>query len=268
MLDFNYEDKFRSDSGYRIICGVDEAGRGPLAGPVVAAVCILEPGTASAIEGLNDSKVISPKKRERIYNIITSSSISWCSAQAVVDEIDSINILNATMLAMNRAIFGLALTNETFEHFIMRDRMIEDYMTFKSSSHTEILNQSYVRSGLLARGGSSISFGDGVPVMPELALIDGNTKKNITIDAIPVIKGDTLVPSIAAASIIAKVTRDRMCIDMHNKFPEYGFDRHKGYPTREHMMKIINYGPSPYHRKSFLSFLDNLDKYQHYLGID
>lgn len=266
MLDYTYEDKFRSEEGYQVICGVDEAGRGPLAGPVVAAVCVLEPGSAQKFDGLNDSKTLSPHQRERLYEAITASAVAWCAAQAVVDEIDSMNILMATILAMNRAIYGLALSDAEFVRVTERDQRMEYCHTYRSSAHAEMINESHVRSGLLARGGSEVRA--GVHAVPELALIDGNTVRNIGVDALPVVKGDALVPSIAAASIIAKVTRDRMCMEMHNQYPEYGFDRHKGYPTREHMRKLIALGPTPLHRKTFLGFLHHLDNYVHYLGAE
>ena len=228
MLDFTYEDKFRADSPLRIICGVDEAGRGPLAGPVVAAACILDSRTAVEIDGLNDSKMISEKKREKVYEAVTRSAISWCAAQSTVEEIDSINILNATLLAMNRAIEGLSLSDDEFA-------------------------QLPETAGIIARGGTALALGE--IVAPDLALIDGNTKKSIKIDAVTVVKGDKIVPSIAAASVIAKVTRDRMCAQMHALYPEYGFDRHKGYSTKEHMQKVIELGATPIHRKSFLGFV-------------
>lgn len=227
MLDYNYEDKILAGTGCRIICGVDEAGRGPLAGDVVAAACILSIGTALKIDGLNDSKALSPSKRDRLYDIITSSSVSWCTASASVEEIDRINILHAAMLAMNRAISGLTMTEETFN--------------FQKSG-----------SGMIGRGGE--------PIMPEIALIDGNFKKGIDYNAVTVVSGDAIVPSIAAASILAKVTRDRICAYMHEQYPEYGFDRHKGYSTREHMKNIVKYGITPYHRKTFLKFLENEER--------
>jgi len=230
MLEFDYEDKFRSGSQYRIICGVDEAGRGPLAGPVVAAACVLNAKTATEIDGLNDSKLISEKKREYVYEAVTKAATSWCAAMASVEEIDNINILNATLLAMNRAIAGLSVSDE---EFCERDIAI---------------------SGIIARGGTSTAFGN--IIVPDLALIDGNSKKSIFIDAVTIVKGDKIVPSIAAASIIAKVTRDRMCMEMHERYPEYGFDRHKGYSTKEHMQKVIELGATPIHRKSFLGFVD------------
>ncbi len=203
MLDYNFNSKF-NDNGYSIICGVDEAGRGPLAGPVIAAAVILPEGCI--IEGLDDSKKISPKKREKLYDDIISKAVSWSAAQASVEEIEEINILNAAMLAMKRAV-------------------------------------------------------DSLSVKPDLALIDGNISRGMPIDSVTVVKGDSIVPCIAAASIIAKVTRDRLCLELDAQYPEYNFKKHKGYPTKEHRELLIKYGASPVHRKSFLKFMykDNKD---------
>lgn len=194
MLDANF------DRGFGVIvCGCDEAGRGPLAGPVVAAACILPEGYIP--EGLDDSKKLSEKKRERLYEEITSSGALWCAAEASPEEIDRINILEASLLAMRRAIAGL-------------------------------------------------------PVTPDFLLIDGNIFRGFDIPGKAIVGGDGKSPSVAAASIIAKVTRDRTCAAMHEAYPMYGFDRHKGYPTREHKLAVFEYGPSPIHRRSFLSFLE------------
>lgn len=181
--------------GYSVVAGIDEAGRGPLAGPVVAAAVILPEGFI--IDGLNDSKKLSEKKREALFDIIIEKAVSYSVALATHEEIDEYNILGATMLAMKRA-------------------------------------------------------SDGLSVKPELLLIDGNRAKGFDIPVKTVIKGDALVPSIAAASVLAKVTRDRICLEMDERYPEYGFKVHKGYPTEFHRKKVIELGPCPEHRRSFL----------------
>jgi ribonuclease HII len=183
-----------------IICGVDEVGRGPLCGDVYAAACILPRGLV--IEGLNDSKKLSEKRREAIYEEIKANAIAYAVATASPEEIDEINILNAAMLAMRRAI--------------------------------EALN-----------------------VKPTLALIDGNTLRDFGVPAIAVIGGDAKSSSIAAASILAKVERDRYCLELEKQYPGYGIAKHKGYPTKAHMDAVRELGPSPCHRKSFLKFLKN-----------
>ena len=182
-------------AGAKIVCGCDEAGRGPLAGPVFAAAVILPDGVE--IEGLNDSKKISEKRREELYGEIREKCVDCAVAHAEVYEIEAINILNASMLAMRRAI------------------------------------------GLLR-------------VKPEMALIDGNVARDFPIPATPVIKGDGKCPSIAAASILAKVERDRFCAELDGFYPEYGFAAHKGYATKAHIAAIRRYGPCPAHRESFL----------------
>ena len=183
------------DSGLSPLCGVDEAGRGPLAGPVCAAAVILPRGTV--IEGLNDSKKLSEKRREALYDEIVGKAIAFGVAFASVEEIEEKNILEATLLAMNRAIEKLS-------------------------------------------------------VVPALALIDGNRNKGIALPSRCVIGGDGKCADIAAASILAKVTRDRYMLEMAEKYPQYGFDRHKGYGTAAHYAAIREYGPSPIHRMSFL----------------
>lgn len=183
------------DSGVKILCGVDEAGRGPLAGPVCAAACILPRGLE--IPGLNDSKKLTEKKREELFNIIKKEAVSCGIAFAAVEEIEEYNILAATFIAMNRAIAQLA------------------------------------------------------PI-PELALIDGNRTKGIEIPARCIVKGDARCADIAAASILAKVTRDRYMLEMAEKYPEYHFEQHKGYGTKLHYEALREYGPSPIHRLSFL----------------
>ena len=184
-----------TENGSLTVAGVDEAGRGPLAGPVFAAAVILPFGTE--IDGLNDSKKLSEAKREKLFDIITDKAVAYGIASASEKEIDGINILEATFLAMNRAL-----------------KQIEG------------------------------SF--------DLALIDGNRNKGIEYPSVTVIKGDALCADIAAASILAKVSRDRFMYTMAEKYPQYGFDRHKGYGTAAHYAAIREYGPSPIHRMSFL----------------
>ena len=188
-----YDEAVRESSG--TFCGVDEAGRGPLAGDVYAAAVILDP--SNPIEGLNDSKKLSEKKRELLYDEIIEKAEDYCIATATIAEIEEINILNAAMLAMKRAISGLE---------------------------------------------SSFN----------LVLIDGNKIPDIPCEARAVVKGDGLSASIAAASILAKVTRDRYMKEMSEKYPEYGFEKHKGYGTKLHREKILEFGPCPLHRMSFL----------------
>lgn len=197
MPDFSYENECK-EKGFLSVCGVDEAGRGPLAGNVVAAAVIMPEGLI--IEGLDDSKKLTEKKREKLYDIILEKAI--CSiAWATPAEIDEYNILNATMLAMRRAV-------------------------------------------------------EGLPVKADFALIDGNCSRGFEIPTQTVVKGDAKSYSIAAASVLAKVTRDRQCLEMDKDYPEYGFAGHKGYPTKVHMAKVIELGPCPEHRRSFLSFMN------------
>lgn len=181
--------------GFELICGVDEAGRGPLAGPVCAAAVILPRGIE--IAGLDDSKKLTDKKREALYDVICENAFTYGIAFASVEEIESINILNAAMLAMNRAIEKLA-------------------------------------------------------PQPQLALIDGNRNSAINIPSRCVIKGDAKCADIAAASILAKVTRDRYMLEMAEKYPEYHFEKHKGYGTKLHYEALREHGPSEIHRPSFL----------------
>lgn len=183
------------DSGVELICGVDEAGRGPLAGPVCAAAVILPRGLE--IEGLNDSKKLSEKKRDKLFDAICAEAVSYGIAFASVEEIEEINILNAAMLAMNRAIERLS-------------------------------------------------------VKPTLALIDGNRDSAINMPSRCVVKGDAKCADIAAASILAKVTRDRYMLEMAEKYPEYHFEKHKGYGTKLHYEALHEYGPCEIHRPSFL----------------
>lgn len=189
------KDKTFYSDGIVDVCGVDEAGRGPLAGPVCAAACILPVGLE--IPGLDDSKKLSPQKREELYDIIIDSAVTYGIAFASVEEIESLNILNATFLAMNRAI------------------------------------------------------GQLFP-QPALALIDGNRNSGIRIPSRCVVKGDSLCADIAAASVLAKVTRDRYMLSMAEKYPQYGFEKHKGYGTALHYSALRSYGPCPIHRPSFL----------------
>jgi ribonuclease HII len=198
MLEYTLESKL-SEEGYCAVCGVDEAGRGPLCGPVVAAACILPIGLY--IEGLNDSKKLTPKKRKIVFEQIKEHAIAYCIAQASVEEIDELNILEADMLAMRRAV-------------------------------------------------------EGLKIKADFALIDGNIARGFSIPTMTVIKGDATSPSIAAASILAKVTRDEMCKQMDKDYPQYGIGKHKGYGTKQHMDALRQYGPSPIHRKKFIRFLD------------
>ena len=191
--------------GYTAVCGIDEAGRGPLCGSVVAAACILPDGLE--IPELNDSKKLTPKKRDKLFDLILQNAIAYGIAEATVEEIDALNILEADLLAMRRAIDNL---------------------------HTP----------------------DGQPYRADYALIDGNISRDFQIPARAVIKGDSLSMSIAAASILAKVTRDRMCEDMDKAYPMYGIAKHKGYGTKAHLDALRAYGPSPIHRKKFVRFLD------------
>jgi ribonuclease HII len=196
MVDFQIENEYKTQ-GFKAICGVDEAGRGPLAGPVYAAAVILPEGCK--IEGLNDSKKLTEKKREQLFDVIKEKALAYGIGTANEKEIDEINILNATFLAMKRAV-------ETLE--------------FK----------------------------------PDLALIDGNQYPHISeeIKEVTVIKGDAKSMSIAAASVLAKVSRDRYMLEMAEKYPQYEFEKHKGYGTKLHYEKIAQYGISEIHRRSFL----------------
>lgn len=177
-----------------LVCGIDEAGRGPLAGPVVAAAVILDP--ARPIAGLNDSKKLSEKKREALAVEIREKAIAWAVAEASVEEIDRVNILHATFLAMQRAVAALS-------------------------------------------------------VRPVSALVDGNRCPKLEIPVEAVVKGDGKIASIAAASILAKTVRDAGMLELHAQFPQYGFDRHMGYPTPAHFAALAAHGASPVHRRSF-----------------
>ena len=181
--------------GYSMVCGVDEAGRGPLAGPVCAAAVILPPNLE--IPGLNDSKKLSDKKRRELYPVIQEKALAYGIAFADQSEIDSINILQATYLAMERAMAQL-------------------------------------------------------PVKPDIALIDGNRAKDFGLPVQTVVHGDSLSASIAAASVLAKVTRDDLMLEMAQKYPGYGFEIHKGYGTKAHYAALEELGPCPIHRMTFL----------------
>ena len=195
MLTYDYEQK-ALQNGYCSVCGVDEAGRGPLAGPVCAAAVILPADLV--IEGLNDSKKLTEKKRERLFDVIKEQAIAYSIAFASVEEIETYNILQATFLSMTRAVQGLTPA-------------------------------------------------------ADFALIDGNKiPPQLGVPAEYVIGGDGLSPSVAAASVLAKVTRDRYMLDMEQQYPGYGFAKHKGYGTKDHREAIVRLGPSPIHRLSFL----------------
>lgn len=197
-MDVNFDKSYRTDN-VRIICGLDEAGRGPLAGPVVAGACVLPDDVE--IEFLNDSKKLSEKKRDALYDIIIEKALYWGVGIASAEEIDEINILEASLLAMRRAV-------------------------------------------------------ENAGISPDLLLVDGNIDRGFKEPAIAVVGGDAKSPSIAAASIIAKVTRDRMMADIDREFPGYGIAGHKGYPTKAHKLAVYRLGPAPCHRRSFLSFLE------------
>lgn len=184
-----------------MICGVDEAGRGPLAGPVVAAAVILDP--ARPIAGLADSKKLSAARREKLVVEIRANALAWCVAEASVEEIDSINILQATLLAMRRAVAGLS-------------------------------------------------------VRPAEVLIDGNRCPVLDVPARAIIGGDATVAEISAASILAKTSRDAGLVELHARYPQYGFDRHKGYGTAEHLAALRAHGPTPAHRRSFAPVREQL----------
>ena len=177
-----------------LLAGVDEAGRGPLAGPVVAAAVILD--DRAPIRGLADSKALSPARRERLYDEVCAKALCLCIAQASVEEIDRLNILQATLLAMQRAVTGLRL-------------------------------------------------------LPRHVLVDGNRLPLLPMPATAIVKGDATVTAISAASILAKVHRDRLCAELHAQWPHYGFALHKGYPTAAHLRALREHGACPAHRRSF-----------------
>jgi ribonuclease HII len=186
-----------------LVAGVDEAGRGPLAGPVVAAAVILD--DLHPIRGLADSKVLSPRRREKLFDEIRAKALCCSIAEASVEEIDRLNILQATLLAMRRAVEGLRL-------------------------------------------------------LPKHVLVDGNQLPVLRMPAEAIVKGDAKVPAISAASILAKVQRDRLCVDLHHHWPDYGFDGHKGYPTPEHLEALRRHGACPAHRRSFAPVREALER--------
>lgn len=204
MPDYSIEQELKS-LGYTAVCGVDEAGRGPLCGSVVAAACILPDGLY--IEGLNDSKKLTAKKREALFDVICENAIAFGVGEGTVEEINSLNILEADLLAMRRAIDNL--------HTMAGERVKADF-----------------------------------------AIIDGNIARDFQIPAKAVIKGDATSMSIAAASVLAKVTRDRLCEEYDREYPQYQIAKHKGYGTKLHMDLLRQYGPSPIHRTKFIRFLN------------
>lgn len=194
-MDWLEYEKEALSQGFTLICGIDEAGRGPLAGPVYAAAVILPNGYT--VDGVNDSKKLTEKKREELFDVITREAVSWSVGIADEKEIDEINILQATFLAMRRAV-------------------------------------------------------DGLSVKPDIALIDGNKAPGLDIAERTIVKGDSKSANIAAASIIAKVSRDRYMLELAEKYPQYQFEKHKGYGTKLHYEMLDRYGISDVHRKSFL----------------
>lgn len=198
IMSWDEEEKYFSQ-GYSLIAGTDEAGRGPLAGPVYAAAVILP--AHFTIPGLNDSKKISEKKREELFDIIKENALAYAIASCDAREIDALNILEASQTAMRRAVSALS-------------------------------------------------------VRPELLLVDGNIARGFDLPTVTLVGGDAKSPNIAAASVLAKVSRDRVMIELDREYPQYGFARHKGYPTADHMEAVRKNGPCPYHRMSFLKFLN------------
>jgi len=194
-IDMLYYEGRAQQMGYHAVCGIDEAGRGPLAGPVCAAAVILPEGLL--LEGVNDSKKLTEKKREKLFDVICREAVSYCIAYATVEEIAEYNILEATMLAMRRAV-------------------------------------------------------EGLQVSPDYALVDGNRMPSLPCAGETIVGGDARSLSVAAASILAKVSRDREMMRLHELYPQYGFDRHKGYGTKVHTEALRQYGPAPCHRELFL----------------
>ena len=201
MLDYSFEQEAH-EAGYKIVCGVDEAGRGPLAGPVYAAAVILPENYSHPV--LNDSKKLTEKKRDEVFDDIIRDAVAYSVGFATEKEIDEINILNATFLAMKRAV-------------------------------------------------------DGLKIKPDLAYIDGNQYPKTGVKEVTIVKGDAKCMSVAAASVLAKVSRDRFMLEMAEKYPEYQFPKHKGYGTKLHYEMIEKYGVSEIHRKSFLKKILNKD---------
>jgi ribonuclease HII len=198
MLTYELENALMQD-GYKLVCGVDEAGRGPLCGPVVAAACILPSGLV--LDGLNDSKKLTEKKREVLYDLICENAIAYAVALGSVEEINETDILSTTLHTMRCAI-------------------------------------------------------DMLDPKPDFALIDGNITRDFTLPVRAVVHGDAISPSIAAASILAKVTRDRLCLELDAQYPQYGIAKHKGYGTKAHMDALREHGPAPIYRTKFIRFLD------------
>ena len=198
MLTYELEAALENE-GYTAVCGVDEAGRGPLCGPVAAAACILPTGLV--IEGRDDSKKLTEKKREKLYDEIIEKAVAYCVVLGSVEEINETDILATTLHAMRRTI-------------------------------------------------------DGLSVKADFALIDGNQTRGFTLPCRAVVHGDAVSPSIAAASILAKVTRDRLCVELDAAHPEYGIAKHKGYGTKAHMDALRKYGPCEIYRTKFIRFLD------------
>ena len=199
MLEYSIEADVIS-KGYLNVCGVDEAGRGPLCGPVVAAAVILPLGLN--IDGLNDSKKLSEAKREKLYDVIIKEALAYAICEATVEEINETDILSASLLAMRRAI-------------------------------------------------------DALQIKADYALIDGNVTRDFALPCEAVVHGDAVSPSIAAASILAKVTRDRQCIELDRQYPMYGIAKHKGYGTKAHMDALRQYGAAPIYRTKFIRFLND-----------
>ena len=195
MTDWYHYENAARQKGFQAVCGIDAAGRGPLAGPVFAAAVILPENCT--IEGINDSKKLTPKKRELLFGEIKAGAVAFGIGFATEDEIDSINILQATFLAMKRAC-------------------------------------------------------DALKIRPGIALVDGNRMPSLGVETRTIVKGDTLSASIAAASILAKVSRDRLLCEIDKIYPQYGFAKHKGYGTAYHVEMLKKYGPCPVHRKTFL----------------
>jgi len=199
LINRDYDLNLLRELGVNKLCGIDEAGRGPLVGPVVAAACILPRGFIP--EGIDDSKKLTPKRRDALYGVITSAAEAYGVGIASAAEIDEYNILEATLLAMRRALNNLV-------------------------------------------------------VRPDYLLVDGNVFRGFDIPGSCLISGDAISPSVAAASIIAKVTRDRICLELDAKYPGYGIAKHKGYGTAAHMAALRELGPCPEHRRKFIRFLD------------
>lgn len=207
MPDYSFETEAMR-RGFSVVAGTDEAGRGPLCGSVCAAAVILREGTV--VEGLDDSKKLTEKKRERLYEAIVSSALSFGIAYASVQEIDSLNILNASQLAMRRAVAALT-------------------------------------------------------VKPDLVLIDGNVSRGFDTPTQTIVKGDGISMSIAAASVLAKVSRDRLCAEWDREYPQYGIAVHKGYATKDHIAALLRYGPCPLYRKTFLTKILKGTEYESFL---